>query len=170
MTFLRYFLGLVAALGAQSLMVALAPQLVLAFDPFLVVAVLVGLGGNSLAGLAGGAVAGFARDTLSGRLYGLHGFADTLIGYATARTAQRMDLRQPGPVWVVTVLATLVQQAILVCLNYILLPRPEVAPPVWVPIQAIINGLVAMTVWSVANRARGFKQRAERRRMDRLRL
>lgn len=170
MAFLRYLLGLVAALCAHSLMVALAPQLVLAFDPFLVVAVLGALGGESLGGIASGGVAGFARDTLSGRLYGLHGFADTIIGYATARTAQRMDLRQPGAVWVVTVLATLVQQAILVGLSYLLLPRPEVAPPVWVPIQAIVNGLVAMLVWSVANRARGFRQRVERRRMDRLRL
>jgi rod shape-determining protein MreD len=169
-TFLKFLLGLGAALAAHSALVALMPQLVLAFDPFLVVSVLTALGGNSLGGLAGGLVAGFARDTLSGRLYGLHGFADTIIGYATARTAQRMDLQQPGAVWVVTVLATLVQQAILVCLSYLLLPRPEVAPPLWVPIQAIVNGFVAMTVWSVASRAQGFRQRAERRKMDRLRL
>lgn len=170
MIFLKYLLGMAAALGAHSLWLALAPQLVLAFDPFLVVAVLSGLSGNSLGGLAGGTVAGFGRDTLSGRLYGLHGFADTIIGYATARTAQRMDLRQPGAVWIVTVLGTLVQQALLVCLSYVLLSRPEVAPPVWVPIQAIVNGFVAMLVWSLANRARGFQQRVERRRMDRLRL
>ena len=82
---IRFAAGLVLAVLAYAGAVRVMPGLAQAVDPFLVVAVLNALGGSSLAGFAGGLASGLVQDALTGGLFGLYGFANTLIGYAAAR-------------------------------------------------------------------------------------
>lgn len=162
--------GLAVAIGLQVagawLLPSAAPRV---FDPFLVVVVLNALGGSSLGGFAGGSVAGLLHDAFSGRLFGFHGFADTIVGYAVARTAQRLDLAGPAAVLVVAALATLLQQAILVFLAY-LFTELEPPAPLWVVLEALVNGTAGALFAIASSRARSVADSARRRRLSKIRL
>lgn len=166
---LRFFLGLAAALLVHVVGVRILPELPRYLDLFLVVAALNGLSASSAAGLGGGAVAGLVHDTFSGRLYGLHGFADTIIGYAVARAAQRLDIARPGAVLVTVGLATLLQQAVLVALAH-LFTEPEPPELFALLVRAVANGAVAAIVWAATTRVHGARERVRRKRMTKIRL
>lgn len=167
---LKVVLGLAAALLVHVIGVWAFPALPRYLDLFLVVAVLNALGGSSAAGLLGGTAAGLVHDTLSGRLYGFHGFADTIVGYAVARAAQRLDIARPGAVLVTVALATLLQQAVLIALAHLFTDPGE--PPELVPVlvRAVADGAVAALLWSFTTRVRGARERVRRKRMAKIRL
>lgn len=169
MPVVKFALALLFALGVHGVGTWILPELPRVLDLFLVVTVLNALGGSSLGGLAGGTVAGLTHDALSGRLYGLHGFADTIVGYAVARAAQRLDLEGPGAVLVTVGLATLLEEAVLVLLA-LLFTAPEPPDPVWVMVELLANGAAGTILYLVAGRARSLRERAERRRMSKIRL
>lgn len=166
---LSYLVALAAALAIHVVGAWIAPQLPRVLDLFLVVTVLNALSGSSPAGLLGGTAAGLTHDALSGRLYGLHGFADTIVGYAVARAAQRLDLAGPGAVFVTLALATLLEEATLVLLG-ILLTDPQSPEPVWVVVEALANGAVGTIAHVGATRAHAVRDRARKKRMSRIRL
>lgn len=169
MGLLSFILGLAAALGIHVVGAWLVPDLPRVLDLFLVVTVLNALSGSSAGGLFGGAAAGLTHDALSGRLYGLHGFADTIVGYAVARAAQRLDLAGPGAVLVTLALATLLEEATLVLLA-LLLTDPQPPEPVWVLVEALANGVVGAIAWVGASRVHALRDRARKKRMSRIRL
>lgn len=169
MQFLKYALALLLALGAHGVGTWLLPELPRVLDLFLIVTVLNALGGSSAGGLLGGTAAGLTHDALSGRLFGLHGFADTIVGYAVARAAQRLDLEGPGAVFVTVGLATLLEEAVLVLLA-LLFTAPEPAEPIWVIVEALANGVAGTLLYVVVGRARSLREHAERRRMSKIRL
>jgi len=169
MGLLSYVLGLALALGVHVVGAWLVPELPRVLDLFLVVTVLNALSGSSAGGLFGGAAAGLTHDALSGRLYGLHGFADTIVGYAVARAAQRLDLAGPGAVLVTLALATLLEEATLVLLA-LLLTDPQPPEPVWVVVEALANGVVGALVYVGASRVTAFRDRARKKRMSKIRL
>jgi rod shape-determining protein MreD len=166
---LKLILGLAAALAVHLVGTRLMPDLPRVLDLFLVVVVLHALDASSLAGLTGGLGVGLAQDALSGRLYGLHGFADTMVGYAVARAGQRLDLASPGAVLVTVALATLLQEATLVVLAY-LFTDPEPPEPLWVLVEALVNGVVGALLFSFAGRLRTFREASRRRRASKIRL
>ncbi len=151
-------------LGAWAL-----PELPRYLDLFLVVTVVNAVDGRSASGFATGMVAGLTHDALSGRLYGLHGFADTIIGYAVARAAQRLDIRGPGAVLVTVGLATLVQQVLLLALASLF---SEPKPPELIPVlvRAVADGAVAALAWSVFARLATVRDTVRRRRTSKIRL
>ncbi|HUP42397.1 MAG TPA: rod shape-determining protein MreD [Thermoanaerobaculia bacterium] len=165
----KLVLGLGAALAVHAVGTRLVPDLPRVLDLFLVVAVLNGLAGSSVGGLLGGAAAGLTHDVLSGRLYGLHGFADTIVGYAAARAAQRLDLAGPGAVLVAVALATLLEEAILVLLA-LLFTDPEPPEPLWVVIEALANGTVGALLFVAGSRFGALRDSARKRRMAKIRL
>lgn len=166
---LSYVAGLALALGVHAIGAWLTPEMPRVLDLFLVVTVLNALPGSSAAGLLGGTAAGLTHDALSGRLYGLHGFADTLVGYAVARAAQRLDLAGPGAVLVTLALATLLEEAVLVLLA-LLLTDPQPPEPVWVMVEAVANAVVGTLAYLVATRFHALRDRARKKRMSKIRL
>lgn len=166
---LRFLVGLVAALGVHVVGTWLVPTLPRLFDPFLVLVVVNALGASGAGGLLGGATAGLVHDSLTGRLYGLHGFADTIVGYAVARAAQWLDLTGAGAVLVTTALATLLEETLLV-LVALLFTEPEPPEPAWVLLQAALNGLAALALFVAAGRMRRVRDGARRRRSSKIRL
>lgn len=169
MRVVRFLLGLGAALAGHVVGVWLLPDLPRVLDLFLVVTVLNALGGSSAGGLLGGAAAGLTHDALSGRLYGFHGVADTIVGYAVARAAQRLDLAGPGAVVMTVAIATLLKEAILVLLAWLFL-APEPPAPAWVVVQAFANGALAALLVLAGGRIATLRERVHKRRLAKIRL
>jgi rod shape-determining protein MreD len=168
------FLKLLAAVGLAVLVhfvgMRLFPEFGLVIDVFLIVTALYGLSGNSLSGLLVGLLVGLLRDSLSSGPFGLFGFADTIVGYVTARLAQRLVIQRPTGVLAVVSFAAVLQQAIVVGLTFLLLPVPETPSPLWAAVRAGACGLAAMAVYVVTGHWRRTSEARRRGRMSRLRL
>jgi rod shape-determining protein MreD len=164
MTIVRYVAGLLIALLAHAAGVWAVPEFARAVDLFLVLTVLYGLRGHSLGGLSGGLAAGLVQDALTAGPFGLHGFANTLVGYGVARLTQRVVVERPSGVLLVTAAASLVQQAVLASLALLLLPDRELPQPMWIGIRALGCGVIATLVFIATQR---WRTGAETRRLTR---
>jgi len=162
--------GLAAGLLAHLVGSHLFPDFPRLMDVFLVVVALHALSGNSLSGLLVGMTVGLLHDTLTGGLYGLYGFADTIIGYGTARLAQRLVIQRATGVFVVVGLASLLQQVLLVGLTFLLLPDPAWPPLLWAGARVLACGFVGMVVYAAAGSFASNYESRRRNRMSRLRL
>ena len=163
---LKFFAGLIAAVLLHLVLVQLWPDLARVVDVFLVVAVLNGLGGNSLAGLFAGLLVGLNHSTS----FGLFGFADTIVGYSTARLAQRRVIQRPTGVLAVVSFAAALPEAIVVALTVMLLPGQELPTPVAVAVRAGLCGVLGMFLYIAGKRWRLGADARRRSRMSRLRL
>ncbi|MEA2690940.1 MAG: hypothetical protein QOJ16_327 [Acidobacteriota bacterium] len=162
-------LGVAAALLVHLVGSRLSPDFPRVMDVFLVVVAVHALSGNTLTGLLVGMAVGLVHDTLTGGLYGLHGFADTIVGYGTARLAQRLVIQRASGVFLVVGLASVLQQVVLVGLTFLLLD-PALPRPQWVGAKAVACGLLGMLIYAVAgSMGRNYESR-RRSRMSRLRL
>jgi rod shape-determining protein MreD len=139
-------------------------------DVFVVVVALHALEGRSLSALFAGLFVGLVHDSLTGGLFGLFGFADTIVGYGTARLAQRLVIQRATGVLAVVAFAAALQEAIVVGLMVLLLPDPPLPDPVWVGIRAAVSGVLGMSVYILAGRWRRNAEVRRRTRMGRLRL
>ncbi len=166
----RLVLGLVAALLVHLVGVHLFPDFPRVMDVFLVFVALRALSGNSLAGLLLGLAAGLIHDNLTGGFYGLYGFADTIVGYGVARLAQRLVIQRATGVFGVVGLASVLQQAVLVGLAFLLLPDPVLPSLWWAGAKAAVCGLVGMVVYAAAGSLADNYETRRRSRMSRLRL
>jgi rod shape-determining protein MreD len=155
---LKLLAGIVLAALVHFVGVRLWPDFARATDIFLVVVALHGLRGNSLSGLLVGLLVGLLQDTLTSGPFGLFGFADTIIGYVTARLAQRL------------VIASALQQAIIVGLTFVLLPTPAPLDPFWAVVRAGSCGVLGMFLYIAGGRWRSSSETRRRGRMSRLRL
>ena len=167
---LKFFAGLIAAVLLHLVLVQLWPDLARVVDVFLVVVVLNGLGGNSLAGLFAGLLVGLVHDTLTNNPFGLFGFADTIVGYSTARLAQRLVIQRPTGVLAVVSFAAALHAAVVVALMVMLLPDPELPTPVAVAVRAGLCGVLGMFLYIAGKRWRLGADARRRSRMSRLRL
>jgi rod shape-determining protein MreD len=170
-----YALKLIGALAAAVLFHLLGMHLVPSFarlvDVFLVIVVLYALEGNSLAALFAGLVVGLLHDTLTpGSPYGLFGFADTIVGYSTARLAQRLVIQRSTGVLALVSFAAVAQQAIVAGLAFLLLPAPELPNPVWVAVQAGLCGVLGMAIHIATINWQRSAETRRRGRLSRLRL
>lgn len=166
----RLVVGLALAVVVQFVGARLFPDFPRAVDVFLVVVVLYGLTGNSLTALLAGLAVGLIQDTLTGGLYGLYGIADTIVGYGTARLAQRLVIQRATGVLAVAALASLVQQGIVVGLAFLLFPGPSLPRLPWEGVRAAACGVLAMVVYAAGERFRSAYEVRRRSRMSRLRL
>ncbi len=141
---LKFLAALAVALAVHLVGARLWADFPRVVDVFLVVVVLHALDGESLPAMLGGLVAGLVHDAFSGGLYGLYGFADTLVGYGTARLAQRLVIQRTTGVLGVVAFATAVQQTALVVLAFLLQHDPGVPEPLWVAVRAGVCGAIGM--------------------------
>lgn len=134
-----------------------------AVDLFLVLVVFYALGSGLVAATVVGVVAGLVTDAVTGGLYGLHGFADTIIGYGTAYAAQRLVVRRPPGVFLIFSLAAALQQAILVGLVVLLQTGPALPELYWMLLKVGTTGVAGVALvlargW-VLRRAEGWRRR-----------
>ena len=167
---LKLFAAIALAALAHFIGVRLWPDFARAVDIFLVVAALYGLRGNSLSGLLVGLVVGLLQDTLTSGLFGLFGFADTIIGYITARLAQRLVIQRATGVLALVSFASALQQAIILGLAFLLLPAAPPFSPVWAVVRAAACGVLGMVLYMAGGRWRNSSEVRRRGRMSKLRL
>jgi rod shape-determining protein MreD len=167
---LKLLAGIVLAALVHFVGVRLWPDFARAVDVFLVVVALHGLRGNSLSGLLIGFLVGLLQDTLTSGPFGLFGFADTIVGYVTARLAQRLVIQRPTGVLGLVSFASVLQQAITLGLTFLLLPVPAPLNPVWAAVRAGLCGLLGMILYIAGGRWRSTSEARRRGRMSKLRL
>jgi rod shape-determining protein MreD len=144
MRVVRFVVALLVVTVAHLLGVGLWSGFGMVFDLFLVLAIFNALDGDTFAGLAGGLVAGLVADAVSGGLYGLHGLADTIVGYGTAFATQRLVVQRSPSVFLVFTLAAALQQLTLAAVTLLMLPRPELAAYPWVVAKVIATGVLGV--------------------------
>lgn len=146
---LRFLLGLGIALLVHFVGLQLVPQFPLAVDLFLVVLVFQGIDGDALAGLLAGVVIGLVEDTLGGGVYGLYGVTDTVVGYATAKVAQRVVIQRATGVMLAFTLASAAQQVLLAVLALAVFPDPVLPQPLWALLRVASTAGIGLVVWAV---------------------
>jgi rod shape-determining protein MreD len=167
---LKFLAGLIAAVLFHLVVMQLWPDLGRVLDVFLVVVVLHGLEGSSLASLFAGLLVGLVHDTLTNNPFGLFGFADTIVGYSTARLAQRLVIQRATGVLAVVSFAAALQEAIVVALMVMLLPDPQLPMPLGVAVQAGLCGVLGMFLHIAGKRWRSGSETRRRNRMSRMRF
>ncbi len=125
-----------------------------AFDLLLICLVFNALDGDYLAGILGGLAVGLVTDALSGGLYGLHGFADTIMGYGTAFAAQRLVIRRATSMLFLFSLVAACQQVVLIGLTTLLVPDPGFPSLPWALVKVATTGVLGLTLDVAAKRLR----------------
>ena len=167
---LKLAAGLSLALIVHLALAMFAPAAGRVFDPFLLLIVLHALGGNLLVGMFAGAAVGLVEDAFTGGLYGLHGFAGTLVGYTVARAAQVLTLQKLYFVGLIFAAATLLQQLVLNALLLVLVERPELPTPSSLAVGMLVGGVAGAVLVLAVERSNVAFERWRRARRPRVSL
>jgi rod shape-determining protein MreD len=167
---LKLLAGIVLGALLHFVGVRLWPDFPRVVDVFVVIVALHGLRGNSLTGLLVGFGVGLLQDTLTSGPFGLFGFADTIVGYVTARLAQRLVIQRPSGVFALVSFASALQQAIILGLAFLLLPAAPPFSPLWAMVRAAACGVLGMVLYIAGGRWRSSSEVRRRGRMSKLRL
>ena len=167
---LRFLLALAVATLLHVAGVALFPQFSLAVDYFLVIAVFSAMDGNTTAGMFGGLVAGLVTDGLTGGYFGLFGIADTVIGYGTAITAQRLVIQRAASSLLVFAVAAAAQQLILLGLTLLFLPEADLPQYSWILVKVATTGVLGGVLYLASRRLRSSVEMWRRTRKTRIRF
>ncbi len=170
MKLLRFIVGLVCAVLLQTVGLRLFARFALVFDPFLILVVYHSLDGSPAWSSVGGSVAGLAQDALSGRPYGLHGFANTLVAYTASRLQQRLVVQQPLQVGLLFVLSAALQLATLASLQFLMVSGAELPGLGSMAARLASSGAAGAMLFVVAGKARDWTSRRRARRMAKFKL
>jgi len=135
---LKFAGALIAALLAHLLLVALVPPAARVVDPFLLAVAYLAMTATPGAAALEGAVIGLMHDGLSGGLYGLEGFAATLVAFLMARTVRLVDLHKSYYVALYFACAVLLQQLVLQGLLLLLTQQPEPLAPLELALRVLL--------------------------------
>ena len=164
---LRFAAALLLALFAHLLLVALVPPSARVIDPFLIAVAWLAMTSRPAGAAAQGAAIGLVHDGLSGGLYGLEGFAATLVGWVMARTVRWADLHKSYYVALYFACAVLLQQLVLEGLMLLLTQRPERLDPIELALRVVVAGPAgALVVAACARGAESFTSWRARRRAE----
>lgn len=149
---LRFAIGLLLVLLLHLAGVRMFDGFFRAVDLFLVVVLFTALGGSLLGGMVAGLAAGLATDTLTGGLYGMYGFADTIVGYGAAFAAQRLVIQRTTAVWLVFSAGAAVQQTVVIGLSRVLLEDPALPGFLPVVLKVAVTGLLGAASYVAGRR------------------
>lgn len=163
MPFLRFVLALVAAALAHFVGARAVSYFPLAVDLFLLVTVLYARNGRPVPAMFAGLAAGWAADALSGGPFGLHGLANTVVGYGTARAAQQLVVQRKSSLLFVFAAAAAAHSALLAGLALIFQPGLGLTSLVWLPVKVASTALLGLAFTQLAA-ATGRRWSARKRR------
>ena len=167
---LRFVVALAVATLLDVAGVSLFPQFSLAVDFFLVIVVFNAMDGNSVAGMTGGMVAGLVADGVTGGYFGLYGIANTIIGYGTAITAQRLVIQRPASSLLVFAVASAAQQLILLGISLLFLADADLPQYSWILVKVGTTGLLGGALYLANLRMRSRVEMWRRTRKTRIRF
>ena len=167
---LRFAAALVVATLLHVAGARLFPDFSSAIDLFLLIVVFNALDGNTLAGMLGGLAAGLVTDALTGGPFGIHGLADTIIGYGTAYAVQRLVIQRVTGVFQLFALAAATQQALLMGVSLLLLPSPEAPRILWLMVRIVSTGLLGSVLYLADKRLRSTAEGWQTARSSKIRF
>jgi rod shape-determining protein MreD len=167
---LRLALALAVAAAIHFAGMELFPWFSQAVDLFLVILVFHAMDGNTSAGMLGGCAAGLLTDALTGSPFGLFSLADTVVGYGTAVTAQRLVIQRASSSLLVFSLGAAAQQVLVLGISLLLLPDPEVPEIAWVTVRVATSGILGLGLYLSSTRARGKLDEWRRTRTAKIRF
>lgn len=171
MTFVRFLVALLGAYLVHLVGVTASPAFPRIIDPFLLVVVWYSMRTGPLGAELIGTATGLLQDSLSGGLFGLFAFADTLVGYGVALAAQRVVVGQQAARVLIFAAAAALQQLVLVVLLRSLVGNAAPMPSVGSVIGKLITtALLGAALISMESRARTQWSSWQRRRSRILRF
>lgn len=150
MPVVKLALALAAAALVHFAGVRLWPAFPLAVDPFLVVAVAAGRSGRPVPAMFAGMAAGWATDALAGGMFGLHGLADTVVGFGTARAAQQLVVQRRTSLAAVFAAAAAAQTAILALLSLVFPGGYGLPSPFWLIVKVATTAALGLAWTALA--------------------
>ena len=170
MTFVRVAVALLVAYLVHLVGLWITPFFPRLVDPFLLVIVWFALRTNPVGAQLIGAGTGLLQDALSGGLFGLHAFADTLVAYGVSLAAQRVVVGQQAVRVLIFAAAALLQQLVLIALLVAMLDKPPLPTVGTVIAKVITSSLLGAIFISTEARARTQWSSWQRRRSRQLRF
>lgn len=162
----KLLVGLAVSAAIYTVGVAWFGRLPRWLDPFLILTLYISLERERPWSTISGSATGLAFDALSGSLYGLHGFANTVVGYAAATVQQRFVIQGPFLVGLLFVVGAAVQQAVVAALQFLLVRGDEMPDPVGMLLTMAATGLLGTLLYLGTARFLDWEQhwREQRRR------
>ncbi len=167
---LRFLAALLLVVGLHTLASRLMPWFSSTVDMFLILAIFSSLGRSPAWSCLAGTVTGLAADSLSGGLFGLYGFANTLTAWGAAQVQQRIVLHQPVTVGLLMSAATAVQMTTLAVLFSLLLLGSEGPSPGFMLLRMLTSGILGAVLFVTIRRFERFEKKWRERRGRRLRI
>ncbi len=111
---------------------------------------------NPSTGLLLGMVIGLLQDSLSGPTVplGLYGIAKTIIGYLASSIGARLDTEHPAARFALTMMFFVLHQGVITLTRRLLLAEPEPWFTLRLLIDAAVNAVVAVVLFTLLDRLR----------------
>ena len=159
---------LVAAIGGALVLQATLSGLTggsgVAINLVLVAVVYLALAYGPVTGLFAGTIGGLTQDALGGGIVGIGGLAKTLVGFLVGLLSAQFNLSTTVPRLVMFVSATFVHDLVFAGLGAIAERRGFVFHFSGVLVQALVNGLVGVSMFLLVEQGPGAMQRRRMRR------
>jgi rod shape-determining protein MreD len=169
-TFVRFLLALAGAYLLQLVGLAVWPHFTRAVAPFLVVLVWFAMRSSPLVSQLLGAATGLLEDALTGGLFGLHAFADTLLAYGVALASQRVVVGQQAVRVLLFAGAAALQQLIIALLLLAMVGDPPLPSLGFAALRVITAALLGALAIGLQTQARSRWGAWQRRRASQLRF
>lgn len=167
---LRIGIALLGVVVLHVLGTRLTPAFPVGVDLFAVLVITVALDGSPLEAMLVGMLAGLTADALSGSPFGLHGFADTLLGYTTASAVLRLGKIKAGWLLLIYALAAAWQQGVLMLLALLLAGSVARPPLIEVVFKVVTTAAAGYAFLHLRLRFYRIVGRIEEQRAARLRF
>jgi len=122
--YLRIAISILLALIAQTIGARALSKSIVYLDVFLLVVVYFAAKEGLLTGMLVGTVCGLIQDSFSSGIIGLHGFAKTMVGFFVGLLSAILVMENLATQAFILGLATLLNGAVIVGLNYLFLHLP----------------------------------------------
>jgi rod shape-determining protein MreD len=157
-------IAIAVALALQTALSGLMVGGPIAVNLVLVAVVYLALAYGAVTGLLAGTIGGLAQDALAGGIVGIGGMTKTIVGFAVGVLGAQFNLSTTVPRLVMFVAATFVHEVMFTGLHALIGGRPFVLHYSTTLVQALVNGLVGITVFLIVERG---PDAVQRRRMSR---
>jgi rod shape-determining protein MreD len=167
---LRLPLLLLLAGVIQLAAVTFFPRIGLWVDLPLVVVLRFALVAEPAGALLAGLASGLFKDAIWGGLYGLFGFADTLVAYWVSRASRNFVLEGIGVILLTGAAAAAAQQGVMLILVLLFQENPELPSTEIILARILSTGVLTLAFGSFQRRWQRFWERRRHMRAGRIRL
>jgi rod shape-determining protein MreD len=156
--------ALALALVLQTTLSGMMVGGTIAVNLVLVAVVYLALAYGAVTGMLAGTIGGLTQDALAGGIVGIGGMTKTIVGFAVGVLGAQFNLSSTVPRLVMFVAATFVHELMFEGLHAMIGGRPFTLHWSATLVQALVNGLVGVTVFLLVERG---PEAVQRRRMSR---